>query len=116
MGASVDEPFDDRPPAAKAMEWVSRITTIALTMVLPGLGGYWLDGKFNTGYLALVGFALGMATAVWQLLLLARESNERDQNYRKTHDVHWRRIQDDPTEKSPDDNSGANKKNGPEVP
>ncbi len=46
------------------MAWSARITTVALEMALPPLGGYWLDGKLATGYLltvvgALVGMALG---------------------------------------------------------
>ncbi len=80
---------------ATAMEWVSRVTTIALTMVLPGLAGNWLDGKLNTGFIALVGFALGITVAVWQLLQLAREANGRDQKARHSHSPQSRSNQVD---------------------
>lgn len=56
---------DQRPPIAVAMEWVSRITSVALMMVLPAWGGHWLDGKLGTGpwllsVAALGGLVLGM--------------------------------------------------------
>jgi len=42
---------------------------IALSIVLPLLLGNWLDGRWGTGpWLAAVGFALGLATAVRALL------------------------------------------------
>ncbi|MEX2140338.1 MAG: AtpZ/AtpI family protein [Pirellulales bacterium] len=55
---------------AVALEWVSRITAVALTMVLPGLLGYWLDGKFDTRFLAPAGFVFGIVAGMWSLLVL----------------------------------------------
>lgn len=67
---------------ALAMEWVSRITTVALEMVLPGVLGGWLDGRLGTGYLGLIGFAFGFAVGFWHLLRMtkspARESSKGD--------------------------------------
>ena len=63
-------PPDSRSPMAVALDWVSRITAVALTMVLPGLLGYWLDSRFGTSFLILAGFALGMVGGMWSLLLL----------------------------------------------
>lgn len=64
---------DDRSPMARASEWVTRIMTISLEMVLPGLAGYWLDQKLHTVCLfMLVGFALGCTAAVLQLIHLTR--------------------------------------------
>jgi hypothetical protein len=63
-------PEDRRSPLAVALEWVSRITAVALTMVLPGLLGYWLDRKLETRFLTPVGFVFGVVVAVWSLLLL----------------------------------------------
>lgn len=68
-------PEDRRPPMAIAMEWVSRITTIVLEMVLPGLGGQWLDEKFGVGFLGLLGFAFGVSLGVWHLILMSQPRN-----------------------------------------
>ncbi len=62
---------DQNPEAAVAtgMEWATRIITVALEMVLPGLLGYWLDQKLGTKILlTLVGFGIGMPWALWHLL------------------------------------------------
>ena len=51
------------------MEWVSRITTVALEMVIPGLLGLWADSYFQTKFVvAIVGFVLGFAVAMRHLL------------------------------------------------
>jgi hypothetical protein len=55
-------------PMAIAMEWVSRITVVALVMVLPGLAGDWLDHRWGTRFLALVGFGFGVCAAIWLLI------------------------------------------------
>jgi hypothetical protein len=62
---------------AVALEWVSRITTAVLMMVLPGLGGQWLDEQWGTGFVALLGFAFGLTTGVWYLLQVTREPQQR---------------------------------------
>jgi ATP synthase protein I len=55
------------------MEWVSRVTTIALEMALPGFGGYWLDQWLGTKALFLcVGVLLGFCVGMLQLLQLAK--------------------------------------------
>ena len=61
-------PLDSRPPMAVALEWVSRITAVAFAMVLPGLGGYWIDSKIGTSFLAPVGFVIGIFGGIWSLL------------------------------------------------
>ena len=63
-------PLDRRPPMAVALEWVSRITAVAMTMVLPGLAGYWLDSRFGTKFLAPAGFVFGIVGGIWSLLAL----------------------------------------------
>lgn len=68
----MDEPSYERPPLAVAMEWVSRIITVALEMVLPGLAGGWLDKRWGTGFLALVGFALGVSLGIWHLIVMTK--------------------------------------------
>lgn len=67
----MNEPSDDRPALVLAMEWASRITTISLEMVVPALGGYWLDATWGTRpWLTMVGAALGPAIGFWHLIRL----------------------------------------------
>lgn len=55
-------PQKDRLPLVAALQWASRLTTIALEMVLPGLGGFWLDRWLGTGVVFLV---LGVIAGFW---------------------------------------------------
>jgi F0F1-type ATP synthase assembly protein I len=70
---------------AKAMDWASRIIAISIGMVLPGLGGHWLDGKIGTSpWFLLAGFALGAVLAGMQLMRMVsavggRSNSERQQ-------------------------------------
>ena len=69
----------ERPPMVVAFEWVGKITGIGLEMVLPGILGHWLDERWGTGFLALVGFALGLTVAIWHLLrITGNENRPRD--------------------------------------
>lgn len=70
--SSESDSEEQRLPLAIAMEWVSRITTISLEMVLPGIFGQWLDARWGTSYLVLVGFALGLTTGLWHLIALTK--------------------------------------------
>lgn len=71
---------DERPPMAVAMEWVSQITTVVLEMILPGLAGQWLDGKWGTKFLALAGFAIGLTIAIRHLLFMTEARSRRGKN------------------------------------
>lgn len=65
-------PDHNPPPMAVAMTWVSRITTISLLMVVPGVGGLWLDRRLGTQVVfTLVGFVLGLTAGLWQLIKLS---------------------------------------------
>lgn len=61
-----------RHPVATGIEWASRITTVALMMVLPGILGQWLDEKWSTNFLGLTGFALGNVAGIWYLLKMTQ--------------------------------------------
>jgi hypothetical protein len=73
----VTKPAPSRSPIADAVEWVSRLTVVALEMVLPGLAGQWLDEYYGFGFLALLGFALGITGGIWHLLVMTKP---RDKN------------------------------------
>jgi len=66
------DPREKPPPIAVAMEWVTKITTVALEMVLPGIFGTWLDTKLGTGFCVIVGFGLGMTASMYHLIVLTR--------------------------------------------
>jgi F0F1-type ATP synthase assembly protein I len=67
---------DDRSKVARAYDWASRIILVALEMVLPGLGGYWIDNRLGTVCLFLViGLTAGSIGGVWHLVRLARQSS-----------------------------------------
>jgi len=57
---------------AEGMNWVSRITTVALEMILPGLAGLWLDNRVGTKFLALLGFALGVPLGIRHLIAMTK--------------------------------------------
>ena len=72
---TVTNPPQSPHPMGRAMNWVSRILAVVGVMVLPGLGGQWLDERWGTKFLALIGFALGMVFSITYLLALTKASN-----------------------------------------
>jgi hypothetical protein len=68
---------DGRPPMALAMEWVSRILAVVVVMIAPGLLGGWLDKRLGTGFLTLLGFALGLTAGTAYLLVVTRSKRPR---------------------------------------
>jgi len=54
------------------MEWVAKITTVALEMVLPAVGGSYLDSRMGTSYWVVVGLVVGFGTGMWHLLQMTR--------------------------------------------
>ena len=59
-------------PIALAMEWVAKITTVALEMFLPAVAGGWLDRQLGTNYWALIGVVLGVTVGLWHLLQMTK--------------------------------------------
>lgn len=83
----MDGSSDDRSPLAVGIAWAYRITGIGLTIALPGLGGYWLDGRLGTGFaFTIVGLFLGMAAGMVSLLRVASEGAERKRPPTEPHD------------------------------
>ena len=68
----MDSPPRQPHPYAVAMEWVAKITTVALEMFLPAIGGQYLDHRFGTNYLGLTGLALGVTVGMWHLLQMTK--------------------------------------------
>jgi hypothetical protein len=62
---------------AVAMEWVSRITTVALEMVIPGVIGWFIDRALGTRFIAIVGFGLGLFGGMYHLIVMANHATER---------------------------------------
>jgi len=61
-------------PVGEAMVWVSRIIAIGLSMFLPGLAGGWLDARLGLSFLGPLGFVLGFAAGLFQLVAISRRS------------------------------------------
>ena len=74
------DPTDQRSPLAIGMEWSSRVVTVSLEMVVPGVAGHWLDERLGTRALfTLLGFALGMFVAIRHLMqMVSPASTDRD--------------------------------------
>ena len=64
-------------PMSLAVEWVARITAVALVMVLPGIAGHWLDDRFGLNVLTLVGFAVGFVAGFVALLAMVKPRRKR---------------------------------------
>jgi len=69
-GVTDEEPKID--PLALGLEWATKITTVALEMVLPAIGGGYLDKRLGTSYWALIGVVVGMVVGMWHLLVMTR--------------------------------------------
>ncbi len=79
-------PADDRSALSLAWAWGTRVTVIAAQMVVPGLIGYWIDEKLGTRIVfMLVGFAIGITSAIMQLVRMtgtnAGPKHPSDKNY-----------------------------------
>jgi hypothetical protein len=64
---------------AKAVEWATRIMTVSLEMVLPGIVGVLIDRYLGTIVVfTLVGFALGFTAAGFHLVAMTRQPHTQD--------------------------------------
>ena len=70
------DPPDDRSPLAEAAAWASRVTTIALGMLIPGAIGLWIDQLLGTVMVFLMlGLVLGVTTGIMHLVRLTRSDD-----------------------------------------
>jgi ATP synthase protein I len=69
----VKEKRDDRSALTLGIEWSSRITTVAIEMVIPALVGYWIDRRLGVLPLFLaLGAVFGFVAGFWSLLRMTR--------------------------------------------
>ena len=64
-------------PIGIAFTWVGRITAIGLVMVLPGVGGAWLDRQLETTVLEPAGFLLGFILGLTSIVRLATTNRQK---------------------------------------
>ncbi|MCE5267297.1 MAG: AtpZ/AtpI family protein [Planctomycetaceae bacterium] len=69
---------DEIPPLVAALQWATRITTIAAEMAAPGLIGYLLDRRLGTGLVLLtLGTALGFLVGILSLVKLLQHPPDK---------------------------------------
>lgn len=68
---------------ALAVEWVAKITTVAIEMFLPAVGGKYLDSYLGTNYWVVVGLVVGFVLGMWHLLQMTRYSNRNQPKRRR---------------------------------
>ena len=68
---------DKRSSQSIGFAWASRIMTVSLEMVVPGLIGLWIDRWLGNKIpvLALIGFAVGMTTGIYHLIQIGAAEN-----------------------------------------
>lgn len=85
MAGKEDPDADDRSTTAKAYEWATRIMTICLEMVVPGLVGVWVDGRLGTKVLfALLGFGGGLSLGIWHVIQMSQGLSQRRSSRRRS--------------------------------
>lgn len=56
----------------EAMMWVSKITSVGFIMVLPIIGGMWLDNHFGIKFCTLLGLFIGFGGGLYHLLKITK--------------------------------------------
>ena len=68
----------NRPPsAAEANAWFGRAISMVVIMVLPIIAGKWLDDKFGTKFIALLGIVFGVGTGLAYIILITSSLKNR---------------------------------------
>ena len=63
-------------PVGDAFAWAGRIMAVGLIMVLPGVGGSWLDNRLETSWWEPAGFVLGFIAGLTALIQLTRTARK----------------------------------------
>lgn len=65
---------DDRSPMAQAIDTASQVFTACLMMVLPGIGGFYLDKYLQTSIVfTVLGFLFGFAAGALQIMKIVQK-------------------------------------------
>jgi F0F1-type ATP synthase assembly protein I len=91
-------PQDNRSIISLAYAWATRVIAVAITLIVPALIGVWIGQKFGTAWtiiLLILGFAVGVTGAVFQLIQIAKDSK----SFRSTGSL------DDPLQRKTNDKS-----------
>lgn len=57
---------------ANGIQWVAKITTVALEMFVPAVIGTWLDQKLGTHFLGVLGLVVGVPLGIWHLMKMTK--------------------------------------------
>jgi F0F1-type ATP synthase assembly protein I len=84
---------DDRSLLARAYQWATNVTAIAIEMVAPILIGAWIDGRMGTkGVFSIIGGIIGVTGGVWALLRmvepLRRKHHPTPDHHEPPHERH----------------------------
>ena len=72
-------PPTDRKATSEAAASYSRVVTVAMEMVAPGLVGLWIDRQVGTeAAFAVGGFVRGMALGVYNVVAFAKEQSQKN--------------------------------------
>ena len=101
---------DDRSSWAKAVDTATEVFTACLMMVLPGIGGYFVDKYLNTSVaFTIAGVIFGLFAGFVQIIKIANKSNHAKNNSSdKNLDVKNADV------RNPDDKNPNNQKTNPE--
>ena len=55
-------------PVGDAFAWAGRIMAVGLIMVLPGVGGSWLDDRWDPTWCEPAGFVIGFTAGLTSLI------------------------------------------------
>ena len=70
------ENTDDRGSLAKAIDKASEVLTACLMMALPGVGGYFVDQYFKTGWIfTILAFVFGLIAGTVQLTKIVQKNS-----------------------------------------
>lgn len=75
---------DQRSPYAVAMEWVAKITSVAIEMFLPAVGGHYLDRWAGTNFWAILGLVFGVTVGIWHLVRMTKVPGKNGKSQRGT--------------------------------
>jgi hypothetical protein len=69
---------------AEAMKWVSVVTSVVGVMIVPPLGGIWIDNLLGTNFLfAILGGIFGVVGGMYCLLAMVKTNADHPDSLRR---------------------------------